>query len=49
MRKPKFKCESCNKKEYTLESNIVTAKCCWKEFSIDYLYLHEWRDLKHTR
>jgi len=33
-------------KEYTnhvwekYKQNIVVSKCCWDEFSIDYLYLH---------
>jgi len=27
----------------------VEATCCKKQFSIDYLYLHEWKTLLHSR
>lgn len=45
----KFKCEYCNKTEYKIENNIVISKCCNRKYSIDYLYLHIWKTLLHTR
>mgnify|MGYP007057166861 CR=1 FL=1 len=47
--KEKFKCHFCNKEEYTIENNIVISKCCWRKYSIDYLYLHLTPDYLHTR
>ncbi len=49
MKTPKFKCEYCNKTEYTIKDNIVIANCCKREFSIDYLYLHIGKTLLHSR
>ena len=51
-REPKFKCEYCNKTEYTHSennNNIIIADCCSREFSIDYLYLHIGKTLLHSR
>ena len=48
-RTPQFKCEYCNKKEYTLKDNIVTSKCCNRKYSVDYLYLHEGKTLLYSR
>ena len=49
MRTAKFKCEYCNKTEYSLKNKVVISKCCWRKYSIDYLYLHEWQNLLHSR
>jgi len=52
MRTPKFKCHYCDKTEYVHSENnnkIIIAECCWREYSVDYLYLHEGKTLLHTR